>query len=81
MKIAFKQSKAAAAVTLTKGKRGPKKKAIAKKQASVTFSASDNIQTIDRDTVLVNGIQIDIEKITDEQLYSLRKILPRKDYR
>ena len=56
MKIALKQSKAAAAATLTKGKRGPKKKAIAKKQASVTFSASDNIQTIDRDTVLVNGI-------------------------
>ena len=81
MKITLKQSKAAAAATLTKGKRGPKKKAIAKKQASVTFLASDNIQTIDRDTVLVNGIQIDIEKITDEQLYSLRKILPRKDYR
>jgi len=30
---------------------------------------------------MINGIQIDIEKITDEQLYSLRKILPRKDYR
>ena len=45
------------------------------------FSASDNIQTIDRDKVMINGIMIDIEKITDEQLYSLRKILPRKDYR
>jgi len=45
------------------------------------FSASDNIQTIDRDKVMINGITIDIEKITDEQLYSLRKILPRKDYR
>jgi hypothetical protein len=31
--------------------------------------------------VLINGIEIDIEKITDEQLYSLRKVLPRKDYR
>ncbi len=30
---------------------------------------------------MINGIMIDIEKITDEQLYSLRKILPRKDYR
>ena len=56
MKIALKQSKASAAAAITKGKRGPKKKAIAKKQANVTFSASDNIQTIDRDTVMVNGI-------------------------
>jgi len=42
---------------------------------------SEMIQNIDRDTVMINGIEIDIEKITDEQLYSLRKILPRKDYR
>jgi hypothetical protein len=42
---------------------------------------SEIIQNIDRDTVMINGIEIDIEKITDEQLYSLRKILPRKDYR
>lgn len=39
------------------------------------------IQTIDKDTIMINGIEIDIEKITDEQLYSLRKVLPRKDYR
>ncbi len=73
--------------TLTKkgtipGKRGPKKKAITKRSGGNNmFSASDNIQNIDRDKVLINGIEIDIEKITDEQLYSLRKILPRKDYR
>ncbi len=87
MKIALKSSATgvgtAAAVPPVKGKRGPKKKVAPKKVLSAghTFSASDNIQTIDRDTVLINGIQIDIEKITDEQLYSLRKILPRKDYR
>jgi hypothetical protein len=64
-------------------KRGAKKKTMGggKKGAAGAFSASDNIQTIDRDTVMINGIMIDIEKITDEQLYSLRKILPRKDYR
>lgn len=39
------------------------------------------IQNIDRDKVMINGLEIDIEKITDEQLYSLRKVLPRKDYR
>lgn len=44
-------------------------------------SHSDFIKNIDRDKVLINGIEIDIEKITDEQLYSLRKVLPRKDYR
>ena len=39
MKIAAKSAVAAPA----KGKRGPKKKAISKKQGHVTFSASDNI--------------------------------------
>ena len=62
-------------------KKGAKKKIGSKKGAGNLFSASDNIQTIDRDTVMINGITIDIEKITDEQLYYLRKILPRKDYR
>ena len=64
-------------------KRCGKKKTIGgkKRSGSTSFSASDNIQTIDRDKVMINGIMIDIEKITDEQLYSLRKILPRKDYR
>lgn len=83
MKIAVKSASTSATPPKTKGKRGPKKKVVIKKSlpANHTFSASDNIQTIDRDTVLVNGIEIDIEKITDEQLYSLRKILPRKDYR
>lgn len=72
MKIALAQPAPAAP------KRG-KKKTISKKP-SMSGSSSD-IQTIDRDKVLVNGIEIDIEKITDEQLYSLRKVLPRKDYR
>ena len=64
-------------------KRGSKKKTIGggKRGGAGLFSASDNIQTIDRDKVMINGIMIDIEKITDEQLHSLRKILPRKDYR
>jgi hypothetical protein len=45
------------------------------------MSFQSEIQNIDRDKVMINGIEIDIEKITDEQLYSLRKVLPRKDYR
>ena len=36
---------------------------------------------MDKDIVIVNGIEVDIERITDEQLYALRKVLPRKDYR
>ena len=64
-------------------KRGAKKKIMGggKRGGGGAFSASDNIQTIDRDKVMINGIMIDIEKITDEQLYSLRKILTRNDYR
>jgi hypothetical protein len=77
-------STAGSVSTSTSGpaKRGRKKPAPGgiRKSASA-LSASDSIQTIDRDKVLINGIEIDIEKITDEQLYSLRKILPRKDYR
>ena len=75
--------KGAAAKSVGVKKRGAKKKTIGggKRGGGGAFSASDNIQTIDRDKVMINGIMIDIEKITDEQLYSLRKILPRKDYR
>ena len=62
-------------------KKGRKKNAPGAIKKPNVFSASDNIHNIDRDTVMINGIEIDIEKITDEQLYSLRKILPRKDYR
>ena len=39
------------------------------------------IYNADKDIVVINGLEIDIEKITDEQLYSLRKVLPRKEYR
>ncbi len=35
----------------------------------------------DKDKIVVNGVQIDIENITDEELLSLRKVIPRKDYR
>ena len=74
-------SSTAGSVT-TGNKRGRKKStpAIVKNTAS-SITISSDIQSIDRDTVLINGIEIDIEKITDEQLYSLRKVLPRKDYR
>lgn len=51
-----------------------------KKSKKPAIAPSD-IYNIDKDKVMVNGIEVDIEKITDEQLYSLRKILPRKDYR
>ena len=35
----------------------------------------------DKSKVHVNGMVIDIDNITDEQLYALRKVLPRKDYK
>lgn len=31
--------------------------------------------------VEVNGLKINIETITDQEMYALRKVLPRKDYR
>jgi DNA gyrase/topoisomerase IV subunit B len=31
--------------------------------------------------VEVHGMKINIETITDQEMYSLRKVLPRKDYR
>ena len=40
-----------------------------------------DIQSTGKDTVVVNGMEINIEEITDEQLRALRKVLPRKDYR
>ena len=35
----------------------------------------------DPNIVEVGGLQIDIERITDQEMYSLRKVLPRKEYR
>ena len=47
---------------------------------STTTSEVDPDQ-LDKNKVVVSGMVIDIEKITNEELYSLRKVLPRKDYR
>ena len=61
-------------VPLKRGKkRGPAKKKNSKK--------TSDIQIIDKNNVLVSGMEINIETITDDQLYGLRKVLPRKDYR
>ena len=35
----------------------------------------------DPNIVEVGGLRIDIERITDQEMYSLRKVLPRKEYR
>jgi hypothetical protein len=35
----------------------------------------------DGNIVIVCGLRIDIEKITDQEMYALRKVLPRKEYR
>lgn len=35
----------------------------------------------DKSKVIINGMVIDIETITSEELYALRKVLPKKDYR
>lgn len=35
----------------------------------------------DKSKVVINGMVIDIETITNEELYALRKVLPKKDYR
>lgn len=42
---------------------------------------SDSTSDGDKDKVVVNGVEINIENITDEELIGLRKVIPRKDYR
>jgi hypothetical protein len=35
----------------------------------------------DGNIIIVCGLRVDIEKITDQEMYALRKVLPRKEYR
>lgn len=56
-----------------------KKKVGRKPKRGITSESTSDCG--DKGTVKVNGMKIDIESINDEQLYALRKILPRKDYR
>ena len=59
-------------------RRGRQKKStISKKSFSDTTSDAGS----DKTKVNVNGMLVDIENITDDQLYALRKVLPRKEYR
>lgn len=46
----------------------------------MSTTASESAET-DKNKVVVNGMIIDIENITNEELYALRKVLPRKEYR
>ena len=52
-----------------------------KKPSKVSTSASAKRHSKNPNIVEVNGLKIDIEKITDQEMYALRKVLPRKDYR
>ena len=59
--------------------KGAKKKVT--KRGRRKTSISDSMSDADKDRVVVNGVTIDIETITDEELIRLRKLIPRKDYR
>lgn len=50
-------------------------------QPSVQESTATSDSGYDKSKVVVSGMVIDIETITSEELYALRKVLPKKDYR
>jgi hypothetical protein len=49
--------------------------------SSVQESSANSDAGGDKSKVVINGMVIDIETITSEELYALRKVLPKKDYR
>ena len=59
--------------------KGAKRKVV--KRGRRKASNSETASEADKDRVVVNGVTIDIETITDEELLRLRKLIPRKDYR
>lgn len=62
-------------------KRGRKKKVpVITKRKESSESSSDDVNN-DKGKITINGMVIDIENITDQELYGLRKVLPRDDYR
>ncbi|CDW91316.1 n-alpha-acetyltransferase auxiliary subunit-like [Stylonychia lemnae] len=67
--------------TTTSGvsRRGRQKKQNGQKKRGTASSSSSS--SFDKSKINVKGLVIDIENITDEQLYALRKEIPRKDYR
>ncbi|CDW85342.1 UNKNOWN [Stylonychia lemnae] len=58
-----------------------KRKAKPVTQVSVQESTATSDSGYDKSKVVVSGMVIDIETITSEELYALRKVLPKKDYR
>ena len=57
------------------------KKRVGRKPKKGIMSETTSDSGYDKGVINVNGMKIDIESITDEQLYALRKVLPRKEYR
>lgn len=57
------------------------KKRVGRKPKKGNMSETTSDSGFDKGVININGMKIDIESITDEQLYALRKVLPRKEYR
>lgn len=57
------------------------KRRVGRKPRKSLLSDSTSDGDIEKGKVRINGETVDIESITDEQLYALRKVLPRKEYR
>eukprot|EP00347_Sterkiella_histriomuscorum_P015950 403355067 len=60
-------------------KRGRKRKSTTPKND--LYPESSKRKGLDKSKINVNGALVDIESISEDQLYSLRKVLPRKEYR
>lgn len=58
-----------------------KKKVGRKPKRRLASESTSDISGLDKGKIQVNGMTLDIENINDEQLYALRKVLPRKEYR
>jgi len=52
-----------------------------KPKRRLASESTSDYGSLEKGKITVNGMTLDIENITDEQLYALRKVLPRKEYR
>jgi hypothetical protein len=61
--------------------RGRKRKPAISKANSLYPEHLRDHRHVDKSKIIINGVLTDIESISEDQLHSLRKVLPRKEYR
>ena len=62
---------------ILKKKRGAATASHKKRKRADSGDDSDSVNNMNN-PIYVNGVEIDIEAITDQELLNLRKVLPRK---